>query len=140
MHCFELQSWVTLRMSSHAPQTVNQTEPAWLDLSAYRDVTLWVEVEQATTGGASATLTLNLQTNASKEEDLFQTSASMALSTSSLGVMVLPVHIDIASTPLARWLRWQLVSGGTFSAQPGVTFRAWAAAGGMGAGMRSGRA
>jgi hypothetical protein len=140
MHCFELQSWLTMRMTERADSSVNQSEPSWLDLSAYRDVTLWVEIEGVTIGATS--LTLNLQTNASKEEDLFQTMASIAITSStlsaSLGVTVLPVHIDVASTPLARWLRWQLVTTGSFSTEPAITFRIWAAAGGAGSGMGAG--
>jgi hypothetical protein len=138
MHCFELQSWVFLRTSPTQTQTISQSENAWLDLSAFRDVTLWVEIERATLG-SGGTAYLNFQTNASKEEDLFQNIVQLNFASGLLGVTVAPVHLDIATTPLARWLRWQFTTTNQ-STRSEITFRAWAAAGGAGAGMRGGRA
>jgi hypothetical protein len=125
MLSLELQGWVTLRMSSSFAQTCTQSEHQWLDLAGFRDVVIWVDIEHISVGGG--TLVLNFQTGASKDEALFTTITSVNLATAALGVQALSVHVDTASVPLARWLRWQTVSG-SVSTRPDITFRAWASA------------
>jgi hypothetical protein len=126
MHCFEIQGLACQKMSQ-GTQTRNQSEHVWLDLSEYRDVMIWVDVHEIVL--AATTFLMNFQTSATEDEALFQTIATLNLASVGPGAYVLPVHIDTAAIPLARWLRWQLMTQGVTS-RSDVTFQAWAAAGG----------
>jgi len=101
MHSFVLQDWITIRGSTTTP--VNQGEVGWLDLAPYEDIQFWFDVREFT--GA---ITFNFQTAPIKEEILFQTmlTGTVAL----IGSLSNPyVNRITATTPLARYVRWQLV-------------------------------
>lgn len=124
MDCFLLQDWTSLSTGSGGG-TITQSESAWLDLAAYRDVVAWIDVPAISAVG----LPLALQTSVSKEDSLFTTMV-LAPATFTTGLTVVPALQDVQTgaanaAGLARWVRWQIAqSGGTWS----ITFRIWIAA------------
>jgi hypothetical protein len=120
MHSFLLQDWITIRGA--ASQTVAQGEVGWLDLAPYEDIMFWFDVREFST----AATTFNFQTAPTKEEILFTT---MVTGTVSLTPSNPYVNRITATTPLARFVRWQLV--GPASAWD-ATFRVLVAANALG--------
>ncbi len=119
MYSFLLQDWITVRSASGVT-TVTQSEACWLDLSAYQDVVAWLDVKNFTASGA--TVNLAFQSAASKDESMFLPVTS-ALSITQTGVSVTVMIKDLLTTPLARWLRWQLSISGSPTATWDATFR-----------------
>lgn len=122
MDVFLAQDWLTLTNSSAGPMTVIQSEPAWLDLAAYRDAVAWLQIKRQSV----TTISIGYQTAIAKEESLF---ATMAIVTTASGaeVIVTPMLQETQPTgvpTLARWFRWISVvpAGAEF------TFRLWIAA------------
>lgn len=111
MYTFVLQDWITIRAS--APQ-VTQAEPAWLDLEPYQDVTFWLQVTEVT---GSPTPTLTYQTAPTADDSLFQamTATPIALAASTTAIVTQVLMLS-ASTPLARFVRWQLNGSGLWDA------------------------
>jgi hypothetical protein len=130
MHCFEMQDWVTIRGASVASSTIAESEHQWLDLSDYRDVTLWTEVKAATIGAGAVTITF--ETCPTKDDSMFAVAGTPF--SAATGVTVTVVHRDTATVPLARWLRWKITQSGAGQAWD-VVFRVWVSA----AGKTSGR-
>jgi len=113
MRTYVLQDIITVRGSS---TTVTQTEADWLDLEQYQDVVIWLEVREVTPSSA-ATVTLNVQTSPTKDEAFFNAANiySQNLVGMTMGVQT-PTKVIMSTTsgtPLARYVRWQMVSGST---------------------------
>jgi hypothetical protein len=124
MHCFEMQDWLDIRGSTNVTSTT-QNEDGWLDLEGYRDVVVWTEVKEVTSGGGTVQLTF--ETSPTKDEAEF--GSAVPAFTLAAGVTVSVVHRDTAGLPLARWLRWTITSGTTTMTWDAV-FRVWIAAAG----------
>jgi hypothetical protein len=106
MHTFILQDWTTIRGGPSGTVTITQHEPEWLDLGPYQDVAAWVDVKEATTGSNQPTLTL--QTAPTKDESFFLALTSGLPLVAGTAPTVVSAFMTVATTPLARYLRWQL--------------------------------
>lgn len=116
MHSFVLQDWLTIRGGA---TQVTQPEHEWMDLEAYQDVTLWLQVSEVT-----GSPTCTYQTAPTADDSLFQAMATAVTLTAATAPVVTQVLMLNATTPLARFVRWQLNGTGTWD----VTFRIMAAA------------
>lgn len=114
MKSFLLQDWLVARGTG----VVTQSERTWLDLSGYRDVVAWLDIREL----SATPPALAYQTAPAKDELLFASAATVSLAT---GLTTTPILQDTATTPLARWFRWQLNFGGVAG---DVEFRIWVAA------------
>jgi hypothetical protein len=116
MENYVFQDWITAAGASTTPFV--QEAKDWLGLASFSDVVFYLEIKQLV-GTPAPGLTWNFQTAPTKDERLFQTLKSYG--TSGIppgGVQVFPAITGTASapTPLATWLRWQIVAtGGTTS-------------------------
>jgi len=128
MRCFEMQDWATIRGGSSIV-TTTQSEHQWLDLSEYRDVTVWTEIKEATVGSGS--VSVSFETCPSKDDALF--AVAVTAFSAVPGVTVSVVHRDTASVPLGRWLRWKVTQAGAGQTWD-VAFRIWVSAAGEKAG------
>ena len=125
-----LTNWITLRGSSSFT-SITQDEAQWLDLRGFEDFVAWLDVRQATLGGATH-VTLQYQTSPTKDEAFF----TQVGTTQNLDVLVAapsfvsitPVRKDDAGTSLARGLRFQLGVTGAPTGAWDATFRIWIAA------------
>lgn len=125
MDTFLLENWNTLRGTSAT--SIIQSEPRWLDLAAYREMVVWLDVREFT---SAANVAIALQTAPAKEESLFATSVSFtgagSLVTGVTTALVAPETIVSPNVPLSRWLRWKTSFSGAGTSD--VTFRIWIAA------------
>ena len=106
MRAFTLQDWITIR-SGTSNGVINQPESGWLDLSDYEDVVFWLDVKEILTG----TPTMLYQTSPTADESLFMPLAA-AVPMSTLSVAVTKALVANATTPLARYVRWQMTGPG----------------------------
>lgn len=116
MQTLLLQDWITLSTSlgSHTTQGAS----SWLEMGAFEDVVFFLDVKQQS--GVVAHLTY--QTAPVPQDSAFvPLLPSITLSTGTRADAALAV---CATTPIARFLRWQLFCDGATS----VTFRIWVAA------------
>lgn len=121
-----LQDWTTTRGQGGAGiTTVIQSESAWLDLAAYRDIVAWLDVREAS-ADAGVTVQLTFQTAPAKDESLFVAMASPV--NLSAGLIVVPMLAPLAAAPLSRYLRWRLSPSATTATPWDVTFRCIVAA------------
>lgn len=126
-----LTDWMTLRGTS-ATTSIVQSEPDYLDLSAYQDFVAWVEVDEISAVGATAP-TLWLETAPIKDEILFAPPLQGGAHTSVPIVVGLTTITNVLNAPLvnqiplARWLRWRVAMVGV-STKWSVTFRVHVAA------------
>lgn len=103
MHTFILQDYITVRGSSSA--TVTQNESGWLDLTPYQDLVFWIDTRNASTNA----VTLRLQTSPTKDEGMFtDIIASFSLSSTAL-VTQKAALLSAATCPVARYVRWVLI-------------------------------
>jgi hypothetical protein len=120
-HAICLQDWTTVNVTTSSNSV--QNEDHYVDVSAYQDVALYVEIASITAG-----LTLQLQTSPTKDETFFTASTNsngyLAQYTSGGGLQTVSVQrwASFTNMPLARFLRWKVLGGGTGGA---VTFRIW---------------
>jgi hypothetical protein len=117
MQTYVLQPWTTLNLDPSVTAQRQDTD-ACLDLGPYSDGAFWIDVSNVVAGGGSPTLTI--QTSPSLDDANFSPAAApvaLPLPSYSAPVVVRPMLI-----PLARYVRWQLASGGATSAW-GATFR-----------------
>jgi len=116
---FLLQDWTHLEGTSG--NAIIQGEEGWLDLSGYTDV-----VVHLSTKSCGANVVFQYQTSPSKDADLFSDmTAAAPITPGSDARVVTPLRFASLSTPLARWLRWQINdSAGAYEA----TFRIWVSA------------
>jgi len=116
MKCFLAQDLTTVRLTSGG--SVTQPEADYLDLAGYREVFVWVDVRELTTGTSLA-----LQSAVTKDESLFAT--ILTVSPAGVGVTIASAIPELI-TPFSRWFRWQMLppagSGGD------MTFRIWVCA------------
>ena len=64
-----MQDWLTIR-SPGTTTTVRQSASDWLDLEGFRDLSMWIQVADVTSG---AEVKLTLETAPMEDESLFQT-------------------------------------------------------------------
>lgn len=124
MYCYVMQPWTTVRGQSSIG-TINQTENCWLDLSAFQDIVAWLECKEVSVGGGT-NVQLAYQTSPTKDDSLF-TSIVAAFNVAT-GVTTTLMLNGTASTPISRWLRWQLTVTGSPSSAWDATFRVFIAA------------
>lgn len=130
MHSFLLQDWVTINGDGTAGggvSSVAQNSAEYLDLDGYQDVCVWWQVSSASGG----TVGLDFQTAPEKDETNtgsgFKSLRSVAYTHGSTAIQALPATIgtsvnpQTASTPLARWVRWNVSCGAV--AVWSITFR-----------------
>lgn len=118
---FLLQDWNTVQLA--ASDSIVQAESDWLDLGPYTDLFGYTTTKQATAGVSA---TLHLETSPSRDNDLFQAMASIALTPTSQ--FTTAVRYASASVPLARWVRWRISA----TAAATVNFRVWISANAQG--------
>lgn len=114
METLLLQDWITL---STSVDLLTQSASSWLDVNAYEDIVLFLEVKEQS--GFSPVI--SYQTAPVRENAAFVTLTRMAF---SVGTTVTPILAAYASLPVSRFLRWQIASDG----QCDATFRIWVAA------------
>lgn len=103
MHAFVLQDWLTIRGGTGVT-LVNQPESGWLDLEPYQDVVFWLQVTEA-----SGSVAINYQTAPTADDSFFASmNASPITFAASASVVVTQILMLSATTPLARYVRWQL--------------------------------
>jgi hypothetical protein len=112
-----LQDLVT---ASSSVQTGLATQPAsgWLDISAYEDVVLHIDLKDSTSVGVAQTLAvMNFQTAPAPEDASFVTMFNQVGSLNGAGVVlpvgvtsVQPLLIAYATVPPAKYVRWQLAA------------------------------
>lgn len=122
MHSFVLQDWTTIRGA--ASTNVIQSESAYLDLSSYQDVILWVDCREFT----GSTPAISFQTAPTKDETLFLAGTiSGPNNFTTAGVQLYKVILSSvgAGVPLSRWLRWYITGA---AAAWDATFRVLVAA------------
>jgi len=109
-----LQPWTTV---SSGLSSFTQDESGWLDLACYGDIAgLWIDVSQVT----GSNVQLAVQTSPTHDEAYFNPLLpSLGLSASSTPIFAKPVRTP-ATSPLSRWVRWQLTGAGSLW---GATFR-----------------
>lgn len=130
MHSFLLQDWVTIQGDDNGGGVISvaQNSAEYLDLDGYQDVVVWWQVSSASGG----TITLDFQTAPEKDETQasgsgFRSLTSINYTHGSAVVQALAANIGSsvnagkASTPLARWVRWNLTC--TATAIWSITFR-----------------
>jgi hypothetical protein len=122
---FCLQDFVTIRGQSSVT-SVTQGESAWLDLSGFQDLTIWLDVKEFSVGGGTA-VTMTYQTAPTREESLFVGMLATTV-TMANGVTISPVLAATATTAVARLVRWKLSVTGTPTSAWDATFRVWIAA------------
>lgn len=117
MHSFVLQDWINIRGPLNAK--VTQEEVGWLDLSAFQDVVIYLDVRQS-----SASPTIAFETAPARDDLLFQplTSPASPITMSSSTPQIVRAFMATAYTPLARYLRWKI--SGDPSSSWDATFRA----------------
>ena len=106
MHTLILEDWITV--SGPGGDTLTQDETRWLDLEPFQDIVVYLECREA---AGSPTATINLQTAPAKDDSLFQQIASTTFAAGATPTLF-PVLLASASTPLARYLRWQVTTPG----------------------------
>ena len=117
MYGLVIQDWITIRGSNTS--ALIQDESAWVDLSPYQDIVLFLDVRELTTPGGS--ITMAYETAPIKDSGLgpgvtglFQAMASEVLSAPAPSPPVPKIKTVILSTnpavPLSTWVRWNLTS------------------------------
>lgn len=124
MHSFVLQDWITIRGVANG--TVAMSESAYLDLTPYQDVIIWVDCREFT----GTTPAISFQTAPIKDETLFTATGGTISGPNNFTTAGVQVYKSILSAlsggyPVSRWLRWY-ISGGT--AAWDATFRVLIAA------------
>jgi hypothetical protein len=134
MYAFLMQDWITIRAAASF-NVVNQSENCYLDLSGFQDLVVWTEVKGITSGGG--TPTIMYQTAPTKDDSFFVPFGVEGGGVSSVGVAILPLIMSSnnTTTPLSRWLRWQMQNAG--SSIWDMTFRIFVCANTGGRGARA---
>lgn len=110
-----LQDWTTIRGGAGEP--VIQSAHDWLDLGGYRDVVFFTQISDYDDGGGTQALTFD--TAPTTDEDTFETIVTMDPSVEGTGTNVKVERYEDEAKPLARWVRWQIVSSAAYL----ITFR-----------------
>ncbi len=111
MHTLILQDWTTIRGSgSGAGATIVQSEQDWLDLSAYQDLTFWLDVREVFGG----TVTIFFETSPAADESLFQPMITTGTAlTAAAAPTIVKAPMLSANVPIGRFLRWKLTGPAT---------------------------
>jgi hypothetical protein len=120
MKHFCLTDWVTIRGLTTLTATITQGEPAWIDVGEHEDAVFYLQVQEVT-----GTVTLTYQTSPSKDDVSFQPLfPGFAMVTGTRA----PDRVlgKYSLVPIARYVRWQLIGGGTSPYD--ATFRIWVGA------------
>lgn len=114
-----MQDWLTIR-SPGTTTTVRQSASDWLDLEGFRDLSMWIQVADVTSG---AEVKLTLETAPMEDESLFQTLTMQPSGTvlSSRGVYFAASRANVSTVPLSKHLRWAVSS--TLGGDWNLTFR-----------------
>jgi hypothetical protein len=114
MQSILLQPWTTI---SSSLTTFTQDEEQWCDLVSYSDVAgVWIDVSLV----EGTAVQLSLQSSPSHDEANFQPiTPTILLEASSTPTFVKSARMA-STSPLGRWLRWQLLGTGS---PWGATFR-----------------
>lgn len=109
---FVIEGWRTLKVANGS---FVQEEARWIDLAAYRDVSLWLQVKSVQLDGGEPSCSLYYEVAPDRDGSLFQPVAEIALGAGAGPPLITgpPVVTSIAldgepAIPLARWLRWRL--------------------------------
>jgi len=109
-----------------------QGQDEWLDLSAYQDLTFWLDVRNVSTvSGGAATVTMYFETSPAADESLFQpvvvpnAANGLASIAASATPTIVKAPMYSAAVPIGRFLRWRLHST---TASWSATFRVLVAA------------
>jgi hypothetical protein len=125
MHGHVLQDFTTIRGAFGT--TVTQGESGWLDLDAYEDLTVWIDIREVTFATSQTSLTVNIQTAPIKDEYLFVnmvTGYSQSSTTPPTTPQIQKVILSQNPTvPLGRYVRWQLVPVAGTALSWDLTFR-----------------
>ena len=112
MRGFVLQEWITIQGDT-AIHDVIQSPTDWLNVEAYQDAVLFLEVGALTATGAIGFL---LETAPSSDEALFKpivASIAMSASVTPLVTKILASSATGTNPPLAKWLRFHITSTST---------------------------
>lgn len=130
MQGFLMQDWTTLRLN-FGQNTLVQTEANWLDLAAYQDAVVWLDLREASLATGHTSLQFAYETAPTRDDGIFRAAASSPTFTATLPATLPDVQKIVMANaiPLARFLRWKLIAAGTGSAGVSdVTFRLTVAA------------
>lgn len=116
-HAVCLQEWATVQGAS-STTVVHQDEQSWLNLAAFQDVALYLDV--ADFGGDPLPV---VESAPSKDEPVFQALFRGAGPIGSTGLQPLRIarFADNRPPPLATWVRWSISGSSAWS----LTFRIW---------------
>jgi hypothetical protein len=145
MEGFLFQDWVTIRGAAGVLPTaplgmVIQAQPFWIDMSAYRDVMVWLDVRNVDVD-VTKTVKIAYETAPTCDESLFaQMITPLDIQTGVAVTQLFSSAVFSASLttfpPLARWFRWKLFPSAATAASWDVTFRIFLAANRPGYGGR----
>ena len=119
MDSFLLTDWITIR-AEESVSSIAQPASGWLELPEHEDAYLYTDVKQVTNS-----LSLGFDTAIARQEASFV--PLVAPFSLAVGLRLDGAPSQFVAVPLARFLRWRLVSGGGAGAW-GATFRIWVAA------------
>jgi hypothetical protein len=135
MYCYVMQPWVTIRGQSTVT-TINQSADCWLDLSAFQDIVAWLDCKEVSVSGSGASVQIAYQTSPTKDDSLFVPIVSAFTVTAGVSTTIM-LKDGSVTTPLCRWLRWQLTVTPTPTSAWDATFRIFIAANIVGRGGRA---
>lgn len=123
MYGYTLQDWITIRGATTVTSII-QGEQDWMGFAPYQDIVFWLDVREATLGGATH-LVMNYETSPTKDDSLFQ---AMTTGPNIDAVVGTPTVTKVLlaqnpTVPLARWVRWRISVSGTASSSWDATFR-----------------
>jgi hypothetical protein len=112
MRGFVLQDWITIQGDT-AIHDVIQSPADWMNVEAYQDAILFLEVGLIVATGAIGFV---LETAPSSDDALFKpvvASITMSASTTPSVTKVLAANASSTNPPLAKWLRFHVTSTST---------------------------
>ena len=121
MDALLMQPWLTLSADS-AATFIYQDVAAYLDLPGAIDLTFFLQVKSVIV--TSGTVRITYQTSPSLDESAFRPMLAPVVLDMVPLLTTTRATLSSATTPVARYLRWQLTSTGTGTW--GATFRVYA--------------
>jgi hypothetical protein len=119
MEDFILQDFTTVSFALIAGQPLTQGADAWMDVTMFEDVVLYIDVRGVMVNGTAAnSLVIDIQTSPAQEETSFVSmftenpafnqvaQSGFVLTAGTVGPI--PFLASFASVPLASYLRWQI--------------------------------
>lgn len=115
-----LQDWKTHSGAAGADDLL-QSESDWASFRPFQDIVFYTECKELDLGG-SANILVALETSPTKDESLFSILATVTLAVGQ--TVVSPVLLaSNPLVPLARWVRYRLMTNGAALAPWSATFR-----------------